>query len=117
MIRLTLPWPSSELSQNARVHHAVKARAVKKARHDAYWLMKSENNGSLKDAGTLGVKIYITPPDRRRRDLDNILAALKPSFDGIADALGIDDSKWETIWIVRCPVDKPGRVIVTLEAT
>jgi crossover junction endodeoxyribonuclease RusA len=113
---IELPWPSSELSQNARTHHAVKARAVKKARNDAFWLTKAVNDGSLKDAETLRVMINIFPPDYRKRDLDNILAALKPSFDGISDALGIDDSKWQEMGILRCAAKRPGRVIVTLEA-
>jgi crossover junction endodeoxyribonuclease RusA len=113
---IELPWPSSELSQNARTHHAVKARAVKKARNDAYWLTKAVNDGSLKDAETLRVMFFFYPPDYRKRDLDNAFGALKAARDGIAQALNIDDSKWHEIVILRGPVEKGGRVIVTLEA-
>jgi crossover junction endodeoxyribonuclease RusA len=113
---IELPWPSSELSQNARTHHAVKARAIKKARNDAFWLTKAVNDGSLKDAETLRVTFEFCPPDYRKRDLDNAFGCCKPHRDGIAEAIGIDDSKWNEITILRGPVEKGGRVIVTLEA-
>jgi crossover junction endodeoxyribonuclease RusA len=113
---IELPWPSSELSQNARKHPIVKARAVKKARSDAFWLTKAVNDGSLKDAETLRVTFEFCPPDYRRRDLDNCLAACKSQIDGISEAIGINDAKWHEITILRGPVEKPGRVIVTLEA-
>ena len=39
------------------------------------------------------VQIEVTPPDRRRRDKDNLLASLKAAFDGAQDAgLIADDS-------------------------
>jgi crossover junction endodeoxyribonuclease RusA len=113
---IELPWPSSELSQNARTHHAVKARAVKKARNDAFWLTKAVNDGSLKDADSLRAKIEFCPPDYRRRDLDNVFGSLKSALDGISDALGIDDSRWREYILCIGPVEKGGRVIVTLEA-
>jgi crossover junction endodeoxyribonuclease RusA len=113
---IELPWPSSELSQNARTHHAVKARAVKKARNDAFWLTKAVNDGSLKDAETLRVTFTFHMPDYRKRDLDNVFGSLKAARDGIAEAIGIDDSRWNEITILRGPVEKGGRVIVTLEA-
>jgi crossover junction endodeoxyribonuclease RusA len=34
------------------------------------------------------------PPDRRRWDLDNMLASVKSGLDGLADAIGVDDSFW-----------------------
>jgi crossover junction endodeoxyribonuclease RusA len=113
---IELPWPSSELSQNARTHHAVKARAVKKARNDAFWLAKACNDGSVQCADSLKVTFEFCPPDYRKRDLDNCFGALKAARDGIADAIGVDDSKWHKITILRGPVEKGGRVIVTLEA-
>ena len=40
-------------------------------------------------------------PDRRHRDLDNLLAASKPIIDGMAQALGVDDSRFKPI-LVDC---------------
>jgi crossover junction endodeoxyribonuclease RusA len=39
--------------------------------------------------------VTFCPPDERKRDLDNMLAAIKSGLDGIADAIGMDDSRWE----------------------
>ena len=49
------------------------------------------------------VKFSITfyCPDRRRRDIDNLLASLKPSLDGIAQATGIDDSVIEEMQLIK----------------
>lgn len=41
MKELILPWPSKDLSPNARVHWARKARAVKSSREQAYYLAKA----------------------------------------------------------------------------
>jgi len=36
--------------------------------------------------------LTIYPPDKRRRDTDNVIAALKASLDGVAAGLGVDDA-------------------------
>jgi crossover junction endodeoxyribonuclease RusA len=43
----------------------------------------------------LAVHLHFVPPDRRRRDLDNLIASMKAGLDGLADALGVDDSRWK----------------------
>jgi hypothetical protein len=42
---------------------------------------------------THGLQVDLTfiEPDRRPRDIDNLLASCKGLLDGIADALGVDD--------------------------
>jgi crossover junction endodeoxyribonuclease RusA len=40
------------------------------------------------------VQLTFYPPNRRARDADNCLAAMKSGLDGLADVLGVDDSKW-----------------------
>lgn len=44
--------------------------------------------------GTLMLSITFYPPDRRKRDLDNMLASIKAGLDGLSDAIGIDDSEF-----------------------
>jgi crossover junction endodeoxyribonuclease RusA len=46
--------------------------------------------------GAMGTHLTLTfcPPDNRRRDLDNMFAAMKYGIDGIADAMNIDDSEF-----------------------
>lgn len=56
----------------------------------------------------LSIKIEASPPDRRTRDLDNILKSL---LDAITHAKLIeDDSQFDDIRIIRMPPQKPGSV-------
>jgi Holliday junction resolvase RusA-like endonuclease len=60
------------------------------------------------------VVITFVQPDKRRRDRDNLLAALKPALDGIAIALSVDDSQFEPVTICRQYGAKPGAVRVQI---
>lgn len=95
-LRLTLPWPPAELSPNARhAHWASLARAKKRFRAACAWTARSQ--GAARLAGppeALAVHLRFVPPDRRRRDLDNCIAAMKSGLDGLADVLGVDDNRW-----------------------
>jgi crossover junction endodeoxyribonuclease RusA len=92
VIVLDLPWPHKSLSPNARVHWAEKARETKKAREWAQWV--SCSHGPL-EADKLNVQVTFNPPSRRRYDADNLISQCKPFFDGIADSLEVDDSKFQ----------------------
>lgn len=110
---VTLPWPAKPLSQNARVHWSVKAKAVSYARSLAYWTTREVVGPPRK--GWTGAKLAITfcPPDRRRRDDDNAIGAFKAYRDGIADALGVDDHKFQCSYAFSEPV-KGGAVRVEI---
>lgn len=92
MIEVTLPWPPSKLSPNARVHWRVLAKHKKAYREACYWLSHSLK-GKAPD-GPLGLELTFYPPNRRARDRDNLLASMKSGLDGFAEALGIDDSRF-----------------------
>jgi crossover junction endodeoxyribonuclease RusA len=113
-ITFILPWPSADLSPNARLHWARKAKAAKKAR-SAAWAHAVEAKVHRINADKLSVKMMFCPPDNRRRDLDNTISATKPQQDGIADAVGIDDSKWAVTYSWG-DVVPGGAVFVQLEA-
>lgn len=68
---------------------------------------------------TANVQITVTPPDRRRRDKDNLLASLKAAFDGAQDAgLIADDSGLTYLPIVITEPDKANaRVTLTFIRT
>ena len=92
MITIELPWPDSDLSPNSRVHHMVKYRLSVKAKEDGYWCavgladqMKSVNGGLRAD-------FVFHPPDRRKRDLDNLISSEKHYIDGVCEYFDIDDS-------------------------
>lgn len=91
---IELPWPPRELSPNARVHWARRSKAAKAYKQACYLLTKQA--GIQAPEGRVLLALEFAPPDRRRRDDDNILAAFKSGRDGIADALGIDDSRFVT---------------------
>lgn len=46
------------------------------------------------DAESLHVHITFFKPSRRAMDLDNCLSQMKAGLDGLAEVLGVDDSKW-----------------------
>ena len=123
MTRIELPWPAKELSPNARGHWAKQARFKKGARELAHWTVLENGWSKFSNWTTqipypsrnLPITLTFCPPDKRRRDLDNAIASFKASQDGIADALGIDDSKWAVSYRWGDPV-KGGRVLVELAA-
>lgn len=90
---VVLPWPPSPLHPNNRVHWAVRARAAKAYRTECWARTLEALQTQAKPAGeTLSVRLTFVPPTRRRHDADNMVAAMKSGLDGIADALGVDDS-------------------------
>lgn len=92
-MNLILPWPPSGLSPNARLHHMAKHKLRSAYRTDCAWQAKAQGARAIK-ADALRLRITFVPPDRRPRDLDNMLASIKSGLDGLADVLGVDDSKW-----------------------
>ena len=112
MITIRLPWPPKELSPNARVHWAKKAGVSQKYRQDARWLTLCEMAGNCYPDLTR-LRLTFCPPDKRRRDLDNMLASIKNGIDGIADALGVDDSNF-TLTLERGEPTKGGEVVAVI---
>lgn len=109
MIEVTLPWPPSKLSPNARVHWRELAKQKKAFREACYWL--SHPLKGMAPDGPLNLELEFYPPNRRTRDRDNLLASMKSGLDGFADALGIDDSRFDFIG-VRLSKDIGGMVKV-----
>ena len=64
--------------------------------------------------GQIPLTITFHQPDRRARDRDNLLAAMKPTLDGLADALGVNDSQFEPVTLRRAYGGKPGRVDIAI---
>lgn len=115
-ISVTLPWPNRLLHPNARPHWAAKAKAVKDARANGNWFTWAAFGCQPTKPNWKGARLSVTfsPPDKRRRDLDGMIASHKAAQDGIADALGVDDSKFEVTYTIGPPI-KGGAVIVHIE--
>ena len=111
---LFLPFPSKNLSPNARNHWAKSASAKKAYRQTCGWHANAGGLGLI-NADALDVKVTFFPPDKRRRDLDNMLASLKSGLDGVSDVVGIDDSKWTITLCKAAPVAPLGMVKIELK--
>lgn len=98
-ISLHLPWPPAALGPNARVHWAQRARYAKKVRRDTCMVTRS----AMTAAGVLQyqwkakpVQVDLTFVSKgRKMDIDNAIARNKALLDGIADALGVNDSRFQ----------------------
>lgn len=70
-----------------------------------------------KQSGANGDQIEFTyyPPDNRRRDAQNMPHMLKAAIDGMADAMGRDDSNFRCIFPSKFSEVVPGgRIVVTV---
>jgi crossover junction endodeoxyribonuclease RusA len=112
-IMVTLPWPNKVLSPNSRAHWAVRSNAVGKARHNAFCLVLEQIGRREVEWPRPHLSWEFCPPSRRRYDVDNLIAQHKAAQDGIADALGIDDSRFVSTYQLGSPV-KGGAVHVTI---
>lgn len=88
-LTVILTLPPRELSPNWRGHFMAKARAVRKYRQQAWgeaMFQIQQAQGSVPWWKNATLKATFWFSDLRRRDRDNLLASLKPAFDGLADA-------------------------------
>ena len=92
-MQITLPWPPTGLSPNARMHWAKLAKLKKSYRAACAYQAISQGAKRI-NADRLHLTITFVPPTRRAYDLDNALARMKSGLDGLADVIGVDDSKW-----------------------
>ena len=95
---MSIPLPARELSPNNRNgrHWAATSNIVANARNEAKVAVLERLGGKPSPFANEGqwhyrIHIFFVLKDNRKRDLDNLKAALKPSIDGMCDALGIDD--------------------------
>lgn len=109
---IELPWPPRELSPNARIHHMAKAKVTKAYREQAYWLTVQSGAQFPAASGAI-LSIAFHPPDKRRRDLDGMFSSIKSGLDGIADALGVNDHRFE-FQLKRAEPIKGGKIVVVL---
>lgn len=115
---IELPWFPKHCHPNARSRsHWPRTRANKRARADAWAATKAAVPPCFKpDPGPIALILAFYPPTAHSRDDDGLIAATKAYRDGIADALGINDS----LFRVRPPIIgepvKGGKIVVTLEA-
>lgn len=115
-LTIKLDWPDTRLMPNRKNgrHWGGTQEAKVRARQDGYFgAKKALGTSELASQERVAVKITFVSPDKRRRDIDNLLACIKPQLDGIAQALRIDDSRFRPITIDEAlDVQKVGFLVV-----
>ena len=112
---IVLPFPSSILSGHAEQGRWAKARAVKEHRLWALKATAAVRNSlrvPLEDDSDIRVSVTFYPPNRRG-DRVNFPNRMKPYWDGIADALCVNDRRFLPEFRFAEP-EKPGRVVVEI---
>ena len=112
MQTITLPYPPSA----NRYYRTFKGRMLiskggREYKETVGWMARL--SGVPKTLGKVEVELYVSPPDNRRRDLDNVCKCL---LDSIKDALIEDDSQIDRLTLVRLPVCRPGSVLVRIRS-
>jgi crossover junction endodeoxyribonuclease RusA len=94
-VNIVLGWPPSALSPNSRTHWRKKAPISRAYREAAAWATKEAGAvPKFADVGPITLNIEFVPPDRRARDMDNMLSSIKSGLDGISDAIKINDRRF-----------------------
>nr|DAT53543.1 MAG TPA: crossover junction endodeoxyribonuclease [Bacteriophage sp.] len=126
MLEIVLPYTPSKLNPNRSktLNNFEFAREFKKYKQQAYFLTKQalEGKGTLDftNCEKLSLSLTFYPPDRRKRDDDNMIASFKAGRDGIAQALGIDDNLFHIEKpLIGDPVRPHGqiKVVITIPKT
>jgi len=112
MTRYTLPFPPSVNHYYRHVGARVLISSEGRKYREAVWLAVLEQ-GRKKHDGRLYVEILVNAPDKRRRDLDNLLKGL---LDALQHAgLYEDDSQIDKLTITRGS-DGSGSVTVYVDS-
>lgn len=111
---IELPWPPRALSPNGRGHWGKKHRATRIAKDYAFWATKEAKIGFAAGDVPILISLVFHPKDGNLPDEDNAVASMKASLDGIALALGVNDSFFRLAKpVIGAPV-KGGKVVVTI---
>lgn len=112
MPKMIFPFPDSRLSPNARIDRRALFHVKRDAKEIAYFITRESNVVVLDTDLQLTLTFY--PPDRRKRDLDNLYASFKAYQDGMFASLGVDDCKIERVILERGNVIPNGQVFVDI---
>lgn len=112
MTRITLPWPSTDLTPHAKGGWRKKAKATKAARAMAHWLAKE---AGVQPNPNAVLRVTYHPP-RRGADVQNQHGRCKAYIDGIADAMGVDDLGFKVHFPAEFgEVKKGGEVVIDVD--
>lgn len=111
MTLIDLPWPPASLSGHNTGHWRGKSPIV--ARHRSWARLATiAAHAVAPPSGDIRLTVTFYPPDRRG-DRVNFPNRCKPLFDGIADALKVNDSRFLPSFHFAEPC-KPGKVVIVI---
>ena len=112
MTSILMPWPHKMLNPNTVVSHW-RVRVRLKKYQKLSWFYFANTFPEIRGANKF--RMTFNPPDKRRRDLDNIIASLKSGLDGLALAAKVDDSQFRIEWPTELsePI-KGGQILVEI---
>lgn len=127
-MKIVLPFPSSSLAGNGAKFGAGQWGKIKATKQHREWarLATLEARGAERprledgqaatevDKADIPITIRFIPPNNRG-DRVGYPYRMKAYFDGIADALGVNDRRFHPCFIF-CEAEKPGRVEVYIGA-
>lgn len=111
----TLPWPPSlnNMYPTVRGRRVLSAEGKRfKASVVAHVLSQGRPAKPL--AGRLRLEVLVYPPDRRRRDLSNLVKAVEDALT--AAGVWEDDSQVDVLQVARMFVSPKGAITVTVES-
>lgn len=115
-MQVSLPWPSADLSPNARSrtwHKGHRARAAYKRLCGSECIAQGVRKVT---ADRLSVTLTFHPPVKRNHDADNLIARMKAGLDALSAALGVDDSRFDLgAPVIGEPRGPHGIVLVQIE--
>jgi Holliday junction resolvase RusA-like endonuclease len=112
--------PDMMLSANGRVnlHRFQRSKLVGEDRERWGWAWKSirvQRPESPTDSGPFSLKIIVAFPDKRNRDTDGVLSAMKTAIDALVDVGVLPDDKGVTLPNLSIEIEfrsrKPGTTI------
>lgn len=114
-----LPWPKPPLSLNDRMHWRPKYEATKRVQGEALICIRN-TKPRLPRLVAAEVVLCWRVPDLRERDLDNVVATLKPVIDALVQAGVLPKDDWKHVRQASTRIDPPEpgkKVAVWLEVT
>lgn len=107
---IELPWPPASLSGHNKGHWHAKSGLVKRHR-DWARLATLAVRPSVPAVGDIRLSVTFYPPDRRG-DRTNYPNRIKPYFDGVADALKVNDRRFLPAYFFAEPTREAKVVIL-----
>ena len=106
--------PDRRLNPNKRLHWSVVAKAKRNARDPATALIL-EQGKPAKPYAKAKISILFIASDKRKRDVDNLFASMKPYIDGLVGEIIEDDSAMHVTYELNYMRGKEENTIIEIK--